>query len=83
MNLVRSITANKAAKIMGVSNKTLVTWRELRNFPMKGTKGTTNKSRILWKVDVSDMARWLWREKYWGDWHEREIRTVIREKLSL
>jgi len=77
----RHISANRAANVMGINNKTLVKWIKLKGFPMKALKNPMIE-RVRWRVDISDMAHWLYKNKYWGVWKEREVRAALRQKLN-
>ncbi len=82
MKSKRHISAYRAATVMGINNKTLITWIEKKGFPMKAMRNPI-VNRIRWRVDICDMAYWLYTNKYWGPWKEREVRATLREKLRI
>ena len=81
MNLVRHISAARAAKLLGVTNKTLVAWKSSRNFPIKALN-MKHYERMRWRVYVSDLAFWIWDNKYWGKCSKEDVRKTLRATLE-
>lgn len=75
----KHISIARAAKIMGVNNKTLTSWIDTRGFPAMGLYNAGKRFRRF--VGIEEMIGWIYKEQFWGPRTRSEVEHIVRTAL--